>query len=138
MKKNDTIKSGNLPKISHVLGLMMLISWANPGSWVAPPDANELKNPVAVDATVLNDAHKLYTSMCSPCHGYKGKGDGPVANMLNPHPSDHTSAAIQNETDGSLYWKMTTGKGVMQSYKTILTDQQRWSLVSYIRTLAQK
>jgi mono/diheme cytochrome c family protein len=73
--------------------------------------------------------------MCAPCHGYGGKGDGPVAPALQVKPADHSSELIQNETDGSLYWKMTTGRGPMQSFKTMLTDKQRWSLVNYIRSL---
>jgi mono/diheme cytochrome c family protein len=73
--------------------------------------------------------------MCSPCHGYTGKGDGCVSALLNPRPADHTSPAVQNESDGALFWKITNGRGKMQSYKAILTDRQRWGLVNFIRTL---
>jgi mono/diheme cytochrome c family protein len=103
--------------------------------WVSPTNACAVKNPQAGNAAGLKDAKALYISMCGPCHGNKGKGDGPAAAALNPKPADHTSKVIQSETDGSLYWKITTGRGAMQSYKTQLTDQQRWSLVNYIRTL---
>ena len=125
-------------KITLTLGLLALVSWTVPSGWVAPPDANNLKNPLAGNTAVLKDAKTLYTSMCAPCHGDKGRGDGPAAMALNPRPADHSSATIQSETDGSLFWKMTTGKGAMQSYKTQLTEQQRWSLVNYIRTLKRK
>ena len=103
--------------------------------WVAPAAANKVKNPLHGNTAVLKDAQKLYTSTCAPCHGNKGMGDGPAAAALNPRPADHTSNAIQSETDGSLFWKMTNGRGAMQSYKTTFTDAQRWSLVNYIRTL---
>jgi mono/diheme cytochrome c family protein len=103
--------------------------------WVAPQDAINQKNPLEGNNAVLKDAQKLYTSMCAPCHGDKGRGDGPAAAALNPRPADHSSKAIQSETDGSLFWKMTTGRGPMQSFKTKLTEGQRWSLVNYIRTL---
>jgi len=105
------------------------------GPWKAPASALGVKNPVAATAANLASAKTLYTTMCSPCHGPKGKGDGPAAAALNPKPADHTSKAIQAETDGSLYWKLTNGRGAMQAYKGQLTDVQRWSLVNYIRTL---
>jgi mono/diheme cytochrome c family protein len=103
--------------------------------WVSPAAANDVKNPVGNDASALKSAKNLYISMCAPCHGNKGRGDGPAAPALNPHPADHSSKTVQSETDGSLYWKLTTGKGPMQSFKAKLSDEQRWSLVNYIRTL---
>ena len=103
--------------------------------WTAPAEAVDQKNPVENNAASLLGAHKLYTSMCAPCHGYKGLGDGPVASTLSTRPADHSSNEIQSETDGSLFWKITNGRGPMQSYKTQLTDNQRWSIVNYIRTL---
>ena len=103
--------------------------------WVAPPEATALINPMANYKETLANAHMLYNNLCAQCHGYKGKGDGPVAALLNPHPADHTSSSIQAETDGALFWKIKTGRGQMQPYAEKLTDQQRWSLVNYIRTL---
>jgi mono/diheme cytochrome c family protein len=105
--------------------------------WVAPADACAVKNPLEGNTAVLMDARKLYVSLCSPCHGYKGKGDGPAASAIMPHPADHSSALVQSETDGSLFWKLTTGRGPMRSYKTELTEPQRWALVNYIRSLKE-
>ena len=103
--------------------------------WVAPASANATKNPVVTTPAIIATGKTLYTTNCAPCHGVKGKGDGPAAVALNPKPADHTSKLIQSESDGSLFWKITTGKGAMQSYKAQMTDQQRWILVNYIRTL---
>lgn len=105
--------------------------------WVTPKPAQEVKNPWAGDKTALSDAKTLYTTNCAPCHGTKGKGDGPAAAALNPKPADHSSSLIQGETDGSLFWKLSEGRNPMPSYKKILTDKQRWELVNYIRTLAK-
>ncbi|MEO6832167.1 MAG: cytochrome c [Chitinophagaceae bacterium] len=102
--------------------------------WVTPPAFRSVKNPIAGNAASITSAKAIYTSTCAPCHGKKGRGDGPAAIALNPKPADYTAASIQAETDGSLFWKMTTGRGAMQSYKATLTDQQRWGLVNYIRT----
>lgn len=103
--------------------------------WIAPPEATALINPIANNKEVLTNAHMLYNNLCAQCHGYKGRGDGPVAALLNPRPADHTSPSVQSETDGAIFWKIKTGRGQMQPYADKLTDQQRWSLVNYIRTL---
>lgn len=105
--------------------------------WVSPKTAQELKNPLAGDKAALMEAKKLYTTNCAPCHGDKGKGDGPAAQALNPKPADHSSATIQSESDGSLFWKLSEGRNPMPAYKNVFNEQQRWALVSYIRTLAK-
>ena len=39
-------------------------------------------------------------------------------------------------SDGALFWKITQGRPPMTSFRTLLTDDQRWQVVNYIRTLA--
>jgi|SRR6185312_12298979 len=120
-----------------LFGLAPGHSLAQPSTWTAPKDAAEAKNPVASSAPVLSNAKTLYSANCGPCHGDKGRGDGPAAQALNPKPADHTSALVQSETDGSLFWKLSEGRNPMPSYKKVFTDQQRWELICYIRTLAK-
>ncbi len=105
--------------------------------WVAPPTAKEVKNPISPEPSTLKAAKTLYIANCAPCHGTNGKGDGPAAAALNPKPADHTSAAVRNETDGALFWKISEGHTTMPTYKTIFTPAQRWELVNYIRTLSK-
>ncbi len=106
--------------------------------WVAPAEAVKVKNPLAHDGPSALRGKTLYKSYCSPCHGNKGKGDGPAAAALNPKPADHTSTALQGETDGSLFYKISHGRKPMPQYKSILTETQRWQLINYIRTLSKK
>jgi len=124
-------------KMVAIVAAALLVATASNAQkkWEAPADAIAVKNPLAGNSAALADAKKTYTTLCAPCHGDKGRGDGPAAVALNPRPADHSSKAIQAETDGSLYWKLTNGRGAMQAYKTQLTDNQRWGLVNYIRTL---
>ena len=105
--------------------------------WIAPTAANQIKNPLAGEARDLKEAQKLYVTYCTPCHGNKGKGDGIAAASLNPKPADHTSAVVQKESDGALYWKLTEGHTPMPSYKQVLPDNQRWELINFIRSLAR-
>ena len=84
--------------------------------------------------TELLKGKKLYNQMCAVCHGAKGKGDGVAGAALNPKPTNFTSASVQAQTDGAIFWKITEGRSPMASYKTILKEEQRWQLVNYLRT----
>ena len=47
------------------------------------------------NAQSVADAHELFKSRCTPCHGETGHGDGPGAASLNPKPRNYTDAAWQ-------------------------------------------
>ena len=111
---------------------------AQKSSWAVPASATGIENPLAGNTSVLGNAKVLYVGNCSPCHGKRGKGDGPAAAALKIKPADHTSAKVQSMSDGSLYWMIATGHTPMPSYKTALTTKQKWELVNYIRTMANK
>jgi mono/diheme cytochrome c family protein len=110
---------------------------APPAPWVAPDDAKKVKNPFPPTAETLAAAEQLFTDNCVLCHGEKGVGDGPGAKTLKVKPANFTDSKVQAETDGSLYWKMTNGRGPMPSWRDTLTDQERWELVGYIRKLGK-
>ena len=105
--------------------------------FTAPKEADAIKNPLAGNTETLKYAKVIYTTYCSPCHGDKGKGDGVAASGLAKKPADHSSDLVQKQTDGALFWEMTEGNNPMPAYKTTLTDNQRWELVNYIRTLSK-
>ena len=111
---------------------------AQKGEWKAPAWADTLKNPFPNDAKAIQAGQKIYGQLCAICHGNTGKGDGVAGMALNPRPADLTSEKIQRQSDGAIYWKITTGRPPMASYKASLTDEQRWQLVNYIRSLGKK
>jgi mono/diheme cytochrome c family protein len=131
------VKSKFASGLLLIFSLSYFLTLAQSPPWVAPKDADNLKNPLAGNTSVLPDAKALYTANCGPCHGDKGRGDGPAASGLNPKPADHSSVAVQNESDGALFWKLSEGRSPMPGYKKIFSDQQRWELINYIRTLAR-
>ena len=104
-------------------------------AWVAPSEADELKNPFANNEDAIKKGKKLYAQNCTICHGDKGKGDGMAGAALKPKAADFTSASIKAESDGAMFWKMSEGRSPMAAYKGMLSEEQRWQLVSYIRTL---
>ncbi|PYM40561.1 MAG: cytochrome c class I [Candidatus Rokuibacteriota bacterium] len=104
------------------------------GPWVAPPEAKSLKNPVKG----VGDAKKVVETNCVTCHGASGHGDGPAAAALPPpKPANWTSVAVQKQTDGEIFWKISNGRGAMPPWKH-LPEKERWEVVNYIRSLKGK
>ena len=104
-------------------------------SWRAPESAKGIINPYAGNKIAAQKGHALYSKLCWTCHGKNGKGDGPAAPNLKPKPKDFSSADLQKQTDGELFWKLSNGKGMMVPYKHSLNEEKRWQLINYIRTL---
>jgi mono/diheme cytochrome c family protein len=107
------------------------------GAWEAPAAEKPKKNPLPADAATVAQGKKLAEVNCVSCHGAKGKGDGAAAVALNPKPADWTSKRVQAESDGEIFWKLSTGRGPMPSWK-FLPENDRWALVRYIRSLGGK
>ncbi|HEX6079814.1 MAG TPA: cytochrome c [Methylomirabilota bacterium] len=102
--------------------------------WTAPASEKAKKSPIAASAKVAEQGEKVAKVNCVSCHGSKGKGDGAAAVALNPKPADWTSKRVQDESDGELFWKISTGRGAMPSWRH-LPENDRWALIQYIRTL---
>jgi mono/diheme cytochrome c family protein len=107
------------------------------GAWVAPAGEKDKKNPLPADAQTVAQGKKVAEVNCVSCHGARGKGDGAAAVALNPKPADWTTAKVQSESDGELFWKISTGRGAMPAWN-FLPERDRWALVRYIRSLGAK
>jgi len=44
---------------------------------------------------------------------------------------------MSEETDGSLFWKLSEGRPPMPSWKDDLTKMEHWQLVDHVRTLVK-
>jgi mono/diheme cytochrome c family protein len=57
--------------------------------------------------------------------------------MHRPAPSDITDVKHMNTvTDGELFYQISEGRKPMPSFKRRLTEDQRWGLVLFVRTLS--
>ena len=121
------------------IGFMMIgggaLAWAA-SEWKAPANTKAAKNPVdRVSGAKLGQA--LFQENCVICHGKVGKGDGEAAAAMNPRPKSLADKAVQAQTDGELFWKISEGREAMPGWKSI-SEKERWSLVHYVRALAGK
>ncbi len=100
--------------------------------------AGKLKNPVPADAKSVELGGRLFGIYCTPCHGYKGKGDGLVGKKLSLPPFDLTADTTKQRTDGYIFGMMTFGGFVMPTYANDLSPMERWHVVNYVRKVLQQ
>jgi mono/diheme cytochrome c family protein len=136
-RTSNKVAIGLMVLVALTLSMSFKASIFQQSGFVAPASADAKVNPVKGDAAATAAGKKLYDINCAVCHGSKGQGDGVAAAGLSKVPANHTSAAVQKQSDGALFWKITEGKGPMPAYKATYTETQRWQLVNYIRTLAK-
>jgi mono/diheme cytochrome c family protein len=108
------------------------------GKWSAPAAEAQKKNPVAATESSLAAGQKIYSKTCFMCHGKSGDADGPAVIELNIHPAKLSDPKLAMEPDGSLFWKITTGKKPMPAFGKRFSETDRWNLVNYIRTLPKR
>ncbi len=133
----------NLP----VLGLTILLSAFVACStsaqdkgkeWKAPESAKKLKAAVPADDENIAAGKALYSKHCKSCHGASGKGDGPKAAQLEKECGDFTTANFKTLSEGEVYWMTTEGNDPMPTFKKKTTEEERWQITHYVKTLGKK
>ncbi|NER10851.1 c-type cytochrome [Muriicola jejuensis] len=105
--------------------------------WVVPEKYVNMKNPTNPKED-LDIGKSLYDKHCKSCHGKEGYGDGPKAAEMKGDLGDFSSEEFHKQTDGELFYKTTFGKDDMPEYtKKIPSDEDRWLVVNYMRTLKE-
>ena len=109
---------------------------ANENATLAPVPAEYagLTNPLGEEAAEAGA--EVFHTNCATCHGPQGHGDGPAGQSLEPKPGN--LAQVQTKAgDDYLFWRIHDGKRgtSMVAWKGILTDEQIWQAISFIRTL---
>lgn len=115
-----------------------LFAWAQnfgyqtDAAWKVPPRAAARRNPLAGKPEAAGGGRKLFLRECVECHGQEGLG------LEHKHSANFSLPAVQQQSDGSLFWKITNGnpdRGMPSFSK--LPELQRWQLVLHLRTLAR-
>ena len=94
----------------------------------APPEAARLVNPYADQPQAVAAGGALYMQHCAACHGRNAEGSGNIPALAH--------SAVQAAAGGDVFWFITKGSdnGSMPSWAS-LPEQQRWQIVSYLKTL---
>ena len=105
-----------------------------------------------------SQAAKIYTVNCQVCHGQSLQGDGPITTLNSARgdgskaysgaaPVNLISERVDDLSDGEIFGYITwggrpglaaAGRGkestaIMPQFGYLLTEEQRWQLVQYIR-----
>lgn len=105
-------------------------------AWVAPQEYQQMKNPYANYEDEDRIGRMVYSKYCKMCHGKKGLGDGSAGKLLNTSVADFTSPTFKDQTDGSIFYKISKGRKDMPSFeKVILNEEDLWMLVNYVKSL---
>lgn len=100
------------------------------GAWLSAVPIKEHKriNPFMGDLEAALAGSKLFQNHCASCHGADAQGNGRKPNLR--------SDRIRVAAPGDLQWLLTNGslKNGMPSWAR-LPEQQRWQIVTYLKTL---
>jgi mono/diheme cytochrome c family protein len=88
-------------------------------------------------AQMVSQGKVIYESNCTDCHGPSGNGHGVDSSNLASQPAAFTDQSFMAQvSSASLYQAISSGIAPdMPAYTNTLDDNQRWSLVSYLRSL---
>ena len=137
--KLQTMKNSKIPLLSSILLLFVALSYSpsvvaqnskEQTPWVAPVEADELVNPLKDEALALILGKRIYTSECQVCHGKYGNAETEIAETFEQKPKNFTKEDFINQSDGAIFWKLSEGRGLMQPFKTMLSEEEIWSVVT--------
>ncbi|HEX4949341.1 MAG TPA: c-type cytochrome [Blastocatellia bacterium] len=103
--------------------------------WEAPAEFAAMKNPVKVTPDVIKRGKYLYQTSCELCHGAEGKGNGAYNSPQWKQATNLTSKVVQANTDGELFYKVSNSRDRHPSKKVMYSDEERWMIVAFLRTL---
>ena len=112
-------------------------------TWELPADADKTKNPTTANDESIAKGKELYLERqkgnCVFCHGETGSGNEANLAKLRRKPADLTSKERMTAmTDGEIFWKVSKGiQGIMPAGERRMSEEERWHVVNYVRTLAK-
>ena len=130
------------------LGILLVRTGATgqtaPAAWVVPEEAAEKVCPFQFSPETVkageNDPVKTGFT-------YERLMTGPIASDMEtakarvqkltkivPPPGDPASADFQKQTDGEMFFRITTGKAPMPQFGSILSTEERWQVISFLRS----
>jgi mono/diheme cytochrome c family protein len=88
-------------------------------------------------SAAANAGRGIYQQNCATCHGTHGLGNGPNARALAKKPANFSRPFYKDYDDVTWFWRVKEGvPGTrMPQWGKLLTKEQMWYLVAYLKTL---
>jgi mono/diheme cytochrome c family protein len=86
---------------------------------------------------MVEKGKKIFATNCATCHGEKGEGNGPAGAYLTPKPANFAAGKFKYGGEAEQLFKtVSTGvDGTAMIAYTHLSEEDRWSVVHFIKTL---
>lgn len=100
-------------------------------AWTVP---DELKGEAATfkfTPEIAKKGAEIYTKNCQSCHGIPTQANWA---KIQPEPGDPATEKFSQNSDGELFYKITNGRGPMPQFRNILPEEDRWSVIAYLRS----
>ena len=117
-------------KLLFILFVFSIGQKAPAQTWVVPDDQKAVVAPFKFTSDMQKQGEQTYLKNCQSCHGILGKDNWA---KLTPPPGDLSKEKAQAQTDGELFYRITTGKVPMPEFRNILSEDDRWSVIAYLR-----
>jgi hypothetical protein len=92
--------------------------------------------PLTVTHTMLDRGRNRFEIFCATCHGIDGSGESIVGhNMELRAPPSLVADRVPTLPVGEVFQAISEGYGLMPSYASELTVNDRWAVVAYVRAL---
>jgi mono/diheme cytochrome c family protein len=117
--------------ITALILLQLIASEIYSQQWIVPADKQNRLSTFPFNDETRKAGENIYNVNCKSCHGTPGK-----ANFINlvPPPGDPATSKIQINKDGEIFYKVTTGRGPMPSFKSVLSTNEIWNVISFVRS----
>ncbi len=107
------------------------------------PNSNEgyeaagasLRSPIPMTEATVASGEIIYNKFCAQCHGGTGQGDGPVVERGGHPPPGAYNGPLKDLPEGKMFHSITYGKGMMGPHAPLLTQEERWLVVQYVKFL---
>ncbi len=90
--------------------------------------------------------HELFIARCAPCHGYDGRGDGPIAEFLPARPRglvsdewqfvEHTDAVSEREGIANII-RLGIIESHMPAFQDQLSETEINAIVTHVLTIRE-
>ncbi|MCC6699013.1 MAG: cytochrome c [Candidatus Hydrogenedentes bacterium] len=91
--------------------------------------------PFEITPGVLKRGQNRFTIFCQPCHSPIGDGNGMIVQREMKQAGNYHLPRLREAEPGYFFDVMTNGFGVMYSYASRITPEDRWAIAAYIRVL---
>jgi len=98
-------------------------------AWQVPAEMVNKINPLSIEPKNVAMGRNIFSRSCVACHGAKADGQGLIKS------ASLIAKEFQKQADGTIFYKITTGRDKMPPFKATLKDDEIWAVINYLRVL---